>query len=42
MTSDERCGCRDGRGLDKLLMDYLLFRDDTAAEAIRNYRKDNA
>ena len=29
-----RCTCRDGRTLDQLLMDYLLFGDPTTPELI--------
>jgi len=28
------CGCTDGRTLDQLLMDYLLWGDPTAAAQI--------
>ena len=29
-----RCKCRDGRTLDQLLMDYILFNDLTAADTL--------
>jgi hypothetical protein len=35
-----RCGCRTGRTLDQLLMDYLLFGDQTAADDINTRAKE--